>query len=392
VKRISVVVVVVVVAASFTGCGRRNKERDDALKAVRATQLLARKVAFTQKASGVKMEVAGTIADDFRYSARLKVDGQPLLEEVYDDDALALRIVNGDRLTAALAASTAPSVTGDPAADSVLQRHGWVVDRSGAPPLQVTGRTGPVAGRDPVDEAFRYLQFVEKAIAESDGVVKYSPDSIDYKPSEDPFPRPGDKSGVDRYDLLRPRIPRPADQTQAGGTQGSNAPTERHYRKLSIYVRNGRVFRILEDTQFAERLKDTVGWVRASLKAQNVDARTRAAFDEAARSPDKAKFESELLRALNTANHITGEAAIRFRTVSVSFSDLGRPSQVALPTDAVPGRLTAFFGSGSNGATPGAPGIPGIPGIPGTPGVDETTTTAPAATEPPGISTTLPSG
>jgi hypothetical protein len=384
-KKLCLFVVVVLAAASFSGCARRNKERDDALRAIRATQILARKVSFTQQASGVKMEVTGAIADDFRYSAALQVDGQPLLEEVYDDDALALRVLNGDLLSSAMARSTSPSVTGEAAADAALQRKGWVVDRGGAPPLQVTGRTGPVAGRDPVDEAFRYLRFVEKAIGEADRIVKYSADSIDYKPSEDPFPTPADKSGVDRYDLLRPPVPRPADSQQS--TRQGNGPTERQYRKLSIYVRDGRVFRVLEDTQFAERLKDTVAWVRASLKAQGVDAATRQRFDEAARSPDKKRFESELLRALNAANGVTGEAQIRFRTVSASFSDLGRPQVVTMPSGAVTGRLTAFFGSTSK--TSGAPTGPGLPVIPGA--VGTTGSTAPAGTEP-STSTTIASG
>lgn len=369
VRRTAVGLALVVAMGSLGACARQHGDQDKALAAIRLTEAKARRFTYVESTEGNRLEVTGAVHDDFRYAAHLKVNGGDMLDEVYDDDSLALRVLDGDRLNTALGVTGAGTVVGGAKADEALVRHQWVVDAKAAPPLQVANRTGPIGGIDPVDEGFRYLQFAEKAIQEGYTVNRYSADSTDYKPSEDPFPLPKGKSVI-RYDIVRPWVPRPTAQAGPGSR---DTPSARNFRKMSIYVRNGLVFEIREDTRFAERYKDTIDYVRSLLNATGAPAAQRRQFEEQVRTLPRAKVEAALLDLINTAATASGEQPVRFRTVKFDITQFDGTPDIKVPADAVPGDLAAFF---PKAAATG----PAVGGDSGTiDSTSTTSTTAPAA-------------
>jgi hypothetical protein len=76
----------------------------------------------------------------------------------------------------------------------------------------------------------------------------YQSEDIDpaYKVYEDHFPKPQVKGGERRYDLVRPALPRFSGANAAGGGQSNSAQTQ-NFRKMAIYVKNGRIEKVFEE-------------------------------------------------------------------------------------------------------------------------------------------------
>jgi hypothetical protein len=341
VKRLRLLAIVTALAVVAAGCGRKNEDRDEALAAVRGSATLPRAFEITETIGEQDVVVSGAIGDDFRYRARVSVDGRPLYEQIVSDDALAIRVLDRDRLAAALGVGLSP--TGSTEADTALREGRWVVDPTGAPPITASVRRGgPVAGRDPVAQAIAYYGYVERLIGQV-FVARYDEESIDYKPSEDPWAAdaPDSESGIDRYDLIRPPLPRPADQQ--GGSATRNLPGEQHLRKLSVYVRGNRAFEIRERIQFDERLDDAIEYLETQLKEANLPEAFLKEFREGIASASEAEKAEGVLFALNAARETAGDDPIRLREVRAQFTGFGKKNEIILPAGAVEGELDAFF-------------------------------------------------
>ena len=366
-RRLGALTMLVASLAGVSGaCGERTDDRDDLLAAVRRTSASPLTFAFREDAAGGVLSVEGLVEDDFRYAGRLSLDGKALYEQVVADDALGLRMLAPDQLPA-------DALTTSAEADAALRGSSWVLDPAGAPALSsAKERTGPVGGRDVLAEAYDYLGSVEQAISESVQVRRYSEEALYYKPSEDPFPTPSEDSGITRYDLERPRLPRASDGGGAGGA--NRIPAERHYRKMSIYVKDGFVQRVLERVAFDERLDDTLDYFEAQAETGGQDI---GDFLESAREDlregRRASVEQATLAGVNAARDTFGEDPIEFRNVEVNFRDIGAKRPVAIPAEPVQASLTSFFKVVEEEADDG--------GATGTVESTSTSTTAPAAAD-----------
>lgn len=372
--RTAAIALLVTILAAVTGaCGDRVDDRDRLLQAVRRTSNQPLTFSYREETGGRKLSVEGVVEDDFRYAGRLSLDGTPLFEQVVADDSLGLRVLSPDQLPAS-------ALTPTPQADEALRGQSWVVDPVGAPALtSAKKRTGPVGGRDILAEAYDYLASVEVAISEAVTVHRYSDEALYYKPSEDPFPTPAEDSGVTRYDLERPRLPRATDGGGAGAAQ--RIPAERHFRKLSVYVKDGYVQRVLERVAFDEKLDDTLDYFESG--AQSAGGTAVADFVRQARknlgAGRRASVEQATLAAMNAARGTFGEDPIEFKNVEVNLRGIGETQPVAIPAEPVEATLTSFFKVVEEEAADGGAGSDGTGTVQTEP---TTTTTAAPATEP----------
>ena len=378
---------VAIVAGVFAGCGTKNEDRKEALAAIRAISTTPRQFRAVETEGDQKVIVNGVIGDDFRYRARVSVDGNPLLEEIVSDDAIAIRVLDQTRLSAAV--DTTASVTGNAEADAALREGRWVIDKSGAPPLNSTvKRGGPVGGRDPVNQAVTIATYVEQSIGQSFGVFKYDAESIDYKPSEDPFETTEKMPGISRYDLLRPDVPRVSES--GGSGQRVNLPGVAHYRKLSVYVSKGKVIRVAERIQFDERLDDTVDFFVGQLKSANVPEEIRQEFERGVKeTKDQRLLAQGMLLTLNGAREALGDDPLRLRSLDVRFTGLGKSNEIVMPSDAVEGKLAAFFPVPTDDDA--APPVPGLGGLLDNSSSTTTSSSVPLGTEPTDSSSTTTS-
>jgi hypothetical protein len=344
VRLVAVALLASLAAGGLGACGDRVDDRDRLLASLRRTRALALTFSYREDAAGQRLGVDGVVEDDFRYAGRLSLDGVPLYEQVVADDLLGFRMLATDKLPAT-------SLTPAPEGDAAIRSSSWVVDPVGAPPLSTAKkRTGPIGGRDLLAEAYTYLLQVEADVTEAAAVRKYSDEALYYKPSEDPFPTPKDDSGVTRYDLERPRLPRASQASGGAGGAASRLPGARHFRKLSIYVKDGLVQRVLERVAFDERLDDTLDYFD-SLTDETADGSAAASglgdFLKTARSELKAgrrtSVEQATLAGLNTSRATYGEDPIEFRNVEVLFRDFGGDTKVEIPDGAVETSLSTLF-------------------------------------------------
>jgi hypothetical protein len=343
VRRVATAVLLVaLVAVALPACGKPERDALIELRAAMArTEKLPRRIQYEEVTNdGTDTAVRAIIEDDFRYKARLDLNGQPAMDEVIHDDALADRIVEPGAMklylkstpgTTATGTGTSGGATSDPAAtEEALRTKHWVLDKSGAPPIFSNTTERRLIGQDPILDARNVFQYIDEAIR-SMPLRKFNPNNLDYKPKEDPFPKPAKSSGVKRYDFLRFPVPRPSENT--GGNQ--SVPQAANFRKMSVYVKDGLVIRVLEDIDVASRLRDIER--NYSIKLTGT---TPERIDSA-------------VAAINVV--IKGQGSntpLRVRKMSLELTELGKAQHVELPTtDVIDGNLAVLAGRGKTKST-----------------------------------------
>ncbi len=339
-KRLALAAAGLVLLATLS-CGEGIEGRENEVRAALArTKRLTRSFVYTERTSAAEIAVRGIVEDDYRYKAQASRDGTPTHEEIAVDDALAARLLDltaTDVLTGAAApGATTPSVAASVAGstrprgrelEALLARR-WVLDPFGAPELVVT-RAGAerTIGDDPVLDGLTVLGYVEGALSEALLVVRFNKESAEYQEDEDVFPAPEASTGVTRYDTVAPDLPRP-NRSGAGAAQGS--PQTNHFRRMAIYVRDGRVVEV----------REAVAPVRRQLE------HLAEFYDIEPASDDLAVAGREAIAELNELRTGAGEQQIRMRTMSLELFDLGAPQRVTLPTDAIEGKLDILTNRG----------------------------------------------
>lgn len=329
----------------LAGCSSEATTTEKKLRAaLRATEHLAHRFVYREtfvSEDGTRQtEVQGLVEDDLRYKARVSVGGVAVLDEAVSDDALAVRLIQptalGDFLrrptekgkggsgvgSAEPATPEAPTAIGsdgdapDPAA--ALRSRRWVLDKAGAPavfsanPAEERG-----LGADPVLDSLDIFAHVERAIDEADYVAEFNEESIEpvYRKDEDPFDKPEKGSEVIRYDFAAPKLPKASDR--AGGNQVT--PDARHFRKMAVYVKEGRVLQVSEVIDVTARLDDLAEVYETKFPRD--------------RKPEE--VAAVAIDALNTIRIGQGQDPIRLRTMSYNLKDLGDPVKVDMPTEVV---------------------------------------------------------
>lgn len=341
------VLVAALMLATLAACGGHHQTDADRLRAAMSrTALLSRRFVYSEVTGNTRIQVKGLVADDFRYKAATTINDVPIWEEVVDDDALADRALSngafavfGRQAAPATQGPNAPAqavsaseplhaATVSPAVRDALVAHRWVLDPVGAPSLLPSATEHHPVGADPVFDSLTVFRYVDQSIREAFRVHKFNADSLDYKPSEDPFPKPKKGSGVSRYDFDRPRLPRPQDISGASANQ--RIPGVANFRKMAVYVKDGRVIQVLEQIDVVSKLDELQRNYNVKIPSSLPTAqRVKIAID-----------------AINAVRAAQGNDVIRVRTMSLQLLDLGQPVTVSLPTDVVEGSLGAFENRG----------------------------------------------
>lgn len=336
-----------VIAGVTAGCKREKDKKLEVKAAIDRTERLARKFVYADTSQAARLQVAGIVEDDFRYKAQLVLNGKPIEEEVASDDALALRFLDPSRLPQFIDAARATdsisnttagkgATAGTPQASpavvlQALSASRWVLDKVGAP--QVLGGTGGTQartlGEDPVVDALTALEYVRTAVDRAVFVAHFTRDQVDpvWKGDEDPFPKPEKGSKTVRYDLKAPNLP---NAQQTGGTGNQTTPETAHFRKMVVYVRDGRVVEVQERVDASSKLRDLV----ASFKL-----------------PKNTTIE-QAIGAINIVRKGQGNDPIRIRRMTLQLTDMGSALKVDLPGDVIAGGLGVIRNRGKQQVTP----------------------------------------
>jgi hypothetical protein len=354
-RRIIVSGVLMVSALGLSGCKGANDAEERLRDALRNTEKLANTFLYKETAHDVggvhETDVRGLVEDDFRYKARVALDGKPVLDEVVSDDALAVRFLDpaamgrflrkagtarqsGSGVGGGSGSATEPaadgggsaSTSGGPGAADILASKRWVLDPAGAPAAFATG-SDRTLGDDPIADARAVFAYVERAINEAARVVEWNPESLEYRKDEDPFETPKNGSGVKRYDFERTKLPRAA---QTGGGANQVTPDARHFRKMSVYVKDKRIIKVVEKIDVESRLDDL---------EKIYDTKFPADLPE----PQLAVIAVEALNVIRTGQ---GQDPIRMRDMEFSLKDLGTDVKVDMPTDTMKASLALLHDRG----------------------------------------------
>jgi hypothetical protein len=348
-------IVGLVLAGGLGACGDKEELRDEVLAALRRTDTLSYKFVYVDDRPAATfpgapppqpdIEVQGLVQDDFRFKARVAMNKVPSFDEVVDDDLLAMRFLEPGRLEPLVNKSKlaeADTKTDVEGVDSLaaLQSRRWVIDETAAPSVTVGRVREASLGQDPVLDSITVLTYVEAAIREAFAVEEYSADDVApaYSSSEDDFPKPQEHSGVTRYDLRRPKLPPPGQQA---GLSTNGRPQTRHFRRMSIYVKDGRVIQVREAVDVKGRfLKDVLKYAKTYAKVSGASTKDIAEFEAAIKAAPLAQQGSLVLEGLSLALSSTGDEPILQRRMTLDLRDLGKVVVVDLPTqDVVKGGL-----------------------------------------------------
>lgn len=329
------------VMSSLGACGKNEDFEDELRAAMRRTEAQPRAFFYTDETGRQKVAVRGAVEDDFRYRARVEVDDRPTLDEVASDDVLADRLLDPERL--AMFVSKTPTAAAEPNVVQALKNQTWVVDPGGAPSLIAGAKEERKVGDDFVVDSLNVFRYVEQAIIDSPvpRVVRFNPESISYRPKEDPFPRP--VKGVLRYDLTRSRVPR---RSENGGNQ--SVPSTSVFRKMSVYVKDGQVVEIREFIDIGARLNDL-------RKNFGIDLSKSTSVDAAI---------AEVVTGINAVRKGQGLDLLRPRRMRARFTDIGTKTSVEVPTEGVvDGKLGFLINRGKQAVneTPSSTTVPGAP-------------------------------
>jgi hypothetical protein len=349
-NRRRLVVLLLVVAILASGCSKKKYDSFKVVDFVDATVPHSYRISYEVTEGKTKVDVQGIIQDDFRYKLQLSLGDEPAAEQVVVDDAVALRFFDSKLVSG----YTDPAVTGKVKTDTdvpgatvfdALGAGRWVLDDAGAPsPILETlaeGEKGVETPKDPLFDARTALSYVRR-VANSSYFVKYDPESINptYRTDEDPFPVPGDGSGVDRYDSIVFPLP-----SAAAATSNRQLPAAQNFRKMAVYVKKGLVIGVREFIGMTPRqAKQLQDYEEALLKATANDA-VLAGFRKqiAAMRDNPDALADFLLGGLNTFITSIGDQPVRFRTMSFEIADVDAvTTAVKLPSDIVKGDLAVI--------------------------------------------------
>lgn len=356
-RRILVSGVLVVAAFGLSGCKGATDAEKRVREALRNTEKLSNTFLYQEtvydKAGKHETDVRGLVEDDFRYKARVATDGKPVLDEVVSDDALAVRFldpasmerflrkpttakssgggVGGSGSAPEPAAGGGTSATpGEPAAAEILASKRWVLDSAGAPSAFAAANTGQKLGDDPIADSRAVFAYVDRAINEAVRVVEWNPESLEYRADEDPFETPKDRSGVARYDFEPPKLPK---ASETGGGANQVTPDTRHFRKMSVYVKDKRIIRVVEKIDVESRLDDLEKIYDTKFPKDRPQA-------------EVAVIAVEALNVIRTGQ---GQDPIRMREMEFSLKDLGGEVKVDMPTDTMKASLALLANRGRPG-------------------------------------------
>ena len=233
---IAILCVIAVLAVS-PGCAKQDAEKLTLKKVLTASAHQAGVYRYRDETPasiigpGQAVAVRGLIEDDFRFKARISFNGTDVIDEVVNDDALAVRF-----LDPALIPNFTEATGGTPEVRQALAAKYWVVDPKGAPVLGGAAVEDRVLGVDPIVDSLSVIEYASLAIDQSAGVKRFNEESIEYRPAEDPFPKPAKDSGIVRWDLVPPGLPRGCAGQQRAGWQRAaredgGVPQDGHLRE-----------------------------------------------------------------------------------------------------------------------------------------------------------------
>lgn len=327
-----IVLVALVTMLIGSGCAKDDPTRDDLRAILDRTSVLSHRFVFTQRDNTREVVVRGMVEDDFRFKARVTLDGDDVLDQVVSDDAMALRFLDPSVLPNFIVERD----TDEPSTVESLALSRWVLDDDGAPPLGAAAVEDRVRGADPVVDALTMFEYVELAMADAGDVSVFNPESIYYRADEDPFPHPDEASGIERYDILPKGFPNASER----GPDGAPLfPSVAQFRKMAVYVRDGVVIQVRERIAAEGRvLEDLEGFVRRLVGEQS--PRLLDQFDDdVAQLPDDGALAEYLLGFLNIGLQQAGREVVTFRSMAFELVNIGQSLEVALPTDVVEGDL-----------------------------------------------------
>jgi len=353
-RRIGLCGLLVAVTLGLSGCSGATDAEKQLREALRNTEKLSNTFLYTEtvhdKTGDHETDVRGLVEDDFRYKARVAEDGKPVLDEVVSDDALAVRFLdpgamgrflrkptkakqggsgvggNGNSQGLTTPEPSGGGTPGEPSAAELLGTRRWVLDPAGAPAEFATAGTDQTLGDDPIADARQVFAYVDRAINEAVRVVEFNPESLEYRKDQDPFKPPAPHSGVTRYDFERPNLPK---ASQTGGGSNQVTPDTRHFRKMSVYVKDKRVIKVVEKIDVESRLKDL---------AEIYDTK----FPADRPKPELAAIAVEALNVIRTGQ---GQDPIRMRDMEFSL-DFGTDVKVDMPTDTTKASLALLENRG----------------------------------------------
>lgn len=326
VRPATVGLVVAILVSLTAACGSPERDAIKELQAAIAkTSSMSGQFTYVDETyDGIETTVRGVIEDDFRYQAQVLREGKPVMDEVVSDDLLANRFRDPSYIENFLRSGGARPRDPEAAqtALTALQEGKWVIDTAGAPPIFNVGTERRKVGEDPIFDARTVLQYVE-TVSRNQPVIKFNPDALDYKPKEDPFPKPAKGSDVTRYDFIRFPVPRPSE-----GDGNQAVPGEPSFRKMGVYVRDGVIFQILEDLDIEDRLDDIERNYEIDLPGTTIEQITTA------------------VKAINVVRAGQGQDPIRIRKMSMRFEKQGDQLSVTVPDGAVAGDLSVLVNRG----------------------------------------------
>jgi hypothetical protein len=319
-KPIRFVALALMTVVLVSGCGTNPLTPEEKVRsALNTTEVRPR--GFVYRDQGVERDavVQGALEDDYRYKARLLIDGVDAADEVAVDDALAMRFTSPTALDDFLSRSRNLAAPGTPVVE-VLRSARWVLDPSGAPELTAPALQSRAIGDDPVLDALTAFVYVQRAMREAESVDRFNPEAVDYVAAEDRFPKPKEGSAVVRYDVKPPQIP------PFTGTLGGSLPDTRHFRRMSIYVKEGTVLQVMEDVDLGTRYDRLVEALDLKIPS-GLSRGERLAF---------------AVDALNGLRATRRTEPVRLRRMSLEIIDLGKAVSVQMPGDSVNGNLSVI--------------------------------------------------
>jgi hypothetical protein len=340
VKRCALALLALGVAVTLPACKNRDQQIKELRAAITRTEHLANRFVYTVTTPDGTTDVRGIVEDDFRFKARVTMNNATAYDEVVNDDSLAVRFADPSRLAGFLSqekpeAAQAPTDFTGVTVSQALNARRWVLDRQGAPAVAEAAAADARLGADPVLDALTVLDYIRRASNDAFGVKRFDPDSLDpvYRSSEDNFPKPQKGSGVARYDFERPFLP----PVSAAGQGGESAfPQSKHFRRMAVYVKDGRIIDVREAIDLRGRgLTDFIKYERALLKEAKVPKAVLDEFDKLVVDTPAAQLATELLQFLNELLTSAGLSPINIRQMSLELRDLGTEQQVDLPDENV---------------------------------------------------------